>query len=401
MRTIVRHLFRILILVSGFVISAYAAAQQWEPVTDDAELRPLFTDTVITTELRDGVVATSRYRADGTGEIDAWGGTFPREWRLEDSRVCILIDGDWRCLDVEKNTEADNEYRATDAANGESVLFSVEPDEITSSGSVSPQTGGAGQPSADEIAAKLSDPTAPVMTIGNNLDFVFFDGDLPGASSESSVRYVFQTVFPYKKDDSTTYFFRPAIPVMFNEPAPDGQGGYSSIGTDIADIGFDLSFGKKLPTGWLYGGGLVGTLPTATDDRLGKDKWGLGPEVLVGKLGKWGVVGGLLAHQWDIAGSGDADINLTSLNYFYAFPLGGGWQIASGPSITYDHTKTDDKLTLPLGIGLAKTQIIGGRPWKFQLQYWNYVARSDVFSPRHQLRFSFSPVVTAPWNEGR
>ena len=391
---------RRLVALSMF-ISAGAGAQDWQPLTDEAALNELFVDTVITTQVNDDVTAVSRYRADGTGEIEVWGGTFPREWKVEKSQACILIDGAWRCLDIEKNVDARNEYRATNSATGETATFTVAPGEITSSGSSNPQAGGAGEPSADEIAAKLSDPTAPVMTIGNNLDFVFFDGDLPGASSESSVRYVFQTVFPYKKDDSTTYFFRPAIPVMFNEPVPDGQGGFESVGTEIADIGFDLSFGKKLPSGWLYGAGAAGTIPTATDDALGKDKWGLGPEFLLGKLGAWGVVGGLLAHQWDIAGSGDADINVTSLNYFYAFPLGGGWQIASGPSITYDHTKDDDKLTLPLGIGIAKTQIIAGRPWKFQLQYWNYVARSDIFAPEHQLRFSFSPVVSAPWNEGR
>lgn len=378
-----------------------ANAQSWQPVTNEDELRELFVDTVITTELRDGITATSRYRADGTGEIEAWGGTFPRAWRIEDSRACVQIDGLWRCLDIEKDADAENRYRATDPLLGESAVFIVAPGEITNSGSSNPQTGGAGEPSADEIAAKLADPTAPVMTIGNNLDFVFFDGDLPGASDESSIRYVFQTVFPYKKDASTTYFFRPAIPIMFNEPVPDGQGGFRSVGADLADIGFDLSFGRKLDSGWLYGAGAVGTLPTATDDALGKDRWALGPEFLLGKLGAWGVIGGLVSHQWDFAGSGDADVNLTSLNYFYAFPLGGGWQIASGPSITYDHTKDDDKLTLPLGIGIAKTQIIAGRPWKFQLQYWNYVERSDIFAPEHQLRFSFSPVVSAPWNEGR
>lgn len=146
---------------------------------------------------------------------------------------------------------------------------------------------------------------------------------------------------------------------------------------------------------------MAGTIPTSTNDLLGKDLWAAGPEILLGKLGKWGVVGGLLAHQWDVAGSGKGEINSTSLSYFYAFPLGGGWQFASGPTASYDHTKDDDNLTLPLGVGLAKTAIIKGRPWKFQLQYWNYVERADAFSPEHQIRFSISPVVSAPWNEGR
>ena len=72
---------------------------------------------------------------------------------------------------------------------------------------------------------------------------------------------------------------------------------------------------------------MAGTIPVASDDRLGGDLWGLGPEVLYGKVAKWGVVGGLLSHQWDVAGSGDGSINLTLLNYFYGIPLQNGWSI--------------------------------------------------------------------------
>ena len=54
---------------------------------------------------------------------------------------------------------------------------------------------------------------------------------------------------------------------------------------------------------------------------------------------------------------------------------------------------------MPLGVGIARTMVLKGRPWKFQLQYWNYVERGDVFAPEHQIRFSVSPVVSAPWNE--
>ncbi len=44
----------------------------------------------------------------------------------------------------------------------------------------------------------------------------------------------------------------------------------------------------------------------------------------------------LVSHQWDVAGNDDYDTSLTTINYVYAFGLGGGWQVASGPFITYD-----------------------------------------------------------------
>jgi hypothetical protein len=44
--------------------------------------------------------------------------------------------------------------------------------------------------------------------------------------------------------------------------------------------------------------------------------WALGPELLLGELHKWGAVGGVISHQWDFAGYGTAEIDLTAINYF-------------------------------------------------------------------------------------
>ena len=74
----------------------------------------------------------------------------------------------------------------------------------------------------------------------------------------------------------------------------------------------------------------------------------------------------------------------------------------AGPSISDNHTKdSGDAWTVPIGIGLSKTAVLGGRPWKFQLQYWNYVEAADTFAPEHQIRLSINPALSAPWNEGR
>jgi hypothetical protein len=394
---------RLFAVLAMLVLVLPAQAQTWEPVTGD-ELRDVFSDTTLRATLGGGNEAVATYNADGTGQLTAWGDTIPREWRLDgDELACIKIDGKFQCFRVERNTDNPDEYRGTLLATGEEVVFMVEGKSAAIGQPVKTSSGGTAQPSAEEMAKKLSNPTSPIMTIGNNFDFVTFQGDLPDAEEQSSFRYVFQTVFPFKlRDGKGTVFFRPAIPIFFNEPVPDGLGGYDDQGTDIGDIGFDFSYGQTTESGWIYGAGAVGTIPTATNDLLGKDLWGLGPEVLLGKISDWGVLLGLATHQWDIGGSGDGDINVSSFTYVYAFNLGGGWQIAAAPVITYDHeASSNDRLTLPLGIGLAKTAIIKGRPWKFQVQYWNYVEGNDAFSPEHQIRFSISPVVSAPWNAGK
>jgi hypothetical protein len=257
-------------------------------------------------------------------------------------------------------------------------------------------------PSAEELAAKLANPANPIMKIGNNFDYQWFDGDLPGANNQTSLKYVFLTVFPFKLGNGNSIFFRPGIPLLFEQPVPDGQGGFTKEGTDLGDTAYDVLYSGTTDSGTIWGFGAAGTLPTATNDKLGKDLWGLGPEALLGVAKKWGVVGGLLSHQWDVGGSGTGKINTTNLSYFYSFPLGGGWQFASAPVISYNHEAADgSNLTLPLGIGVSKTTVLGGRPWTFQVQYWNNVERPDAFAPEHTIRLSILPVISAPWNKGK
>ncbi len=393
------------LMLGTLACPATLLAATWEPITGTERLRQLFDNTTVVRNLKDGVTATATYRPDGTGTLQAWGGRFERRWEIpDDETFCILFDRERHCYRLEQNTEQAGEFRAIDVETGEVYLFAVRHDdrELDLVGPSADDSGSATEPSADELALKLANPTAPVMTIGNNFDFITFDGDLDGASDETAFRYVFQTVFPFKFSANRTLFFRPAIPVLFNDPVPAGPGEFDSVGTDLGDTGFDLSYGGTEKSGLLWAVGVAGTLPTATDDRVGKDLWGLGPEVILGYIQKWGVVGGVISHQWDVAGSGDGEIDLTSINYFYGFQLGGGWQFAAGPTATYDHTReSGDRWTIPLGVGISKTQVIGGRPWKFQLQYWNYVEAPDAFGAEHQVRLSINPVISAPWNEGK
>ncbi len=152
------------------------------------------------------------------------------------------------------------------------------------------------------------------------------------------------------------------------------------------------------PSGVVVIGGLTGTLPTATNDALGLDQWLLGPEFAIAKVQKWGVIGVLVSHQWDIAGEDAFSTSITAGQYFYSINLRNGWQIAGSPTFSYNHkADTDNKFTLPLAIGVSKTTIIGGRPWKFGVQYWHYLESPDLFGPDWQIRLSVSPVVKLPW----
>jgi len=251
--------------------------------------------------------------------------------------------------------------------------------------------------SADEVARQLADPNSVLGSMNFNLDYFTYKGDLPGASDQSATRLTFQPVLPYPINDTTNFYLRPAVPVVISQDVPTA-GGFDNKGVELGDIGFDAAVGKSLPGGYVVVGGIVGALPTATDDALGFDQWLLGPEVAVGKVAKWGVVGLLVSHQWDVAGEDSFSTSITGGQYFYTFNLSDGWQISSSPTFSYNHeAQSGQEWTFPLGFGVSKTTILDGNPWKFGLQYWNYIEQPDPFGPDWQIRFSVTRVVSLPW----
>ena len=186
---------------------------------------------------------------------------------------------------------------------------------------------------------------------------------------------------------------------MFQTPVPDSGGGFTNAGVELGNIGFDLAYGTTRESGLIHLFGVVGELPTNTDDAVGADQWQLGPEVAIGITKEWGLVGVLVTHQWDIAGDNAPDTSLTAGQYFYAVSLPKAFQITAAPAWSYDHNATSgNKLTLPLGIGLSKTTITAkGTPLNFAIEYWHYVERPDAFGPDWQLTFNFTPVIKLPW----
>jgi hypothetical protein len=41
--------------------------------------------------------------------------------------------------------------------------------------------------------------------------------------------------------------------------------------------------------------------------------------------------------------------------------------------------------------------MIGGRPWKFNVQDWHCIVSPDSFGPNYQIRITISPVVALRW----
>ena len=253
---------------------------------------------------------------------------------------------------------------------------------------------------AEEIAKELANPATPLSSLGNNLEYREFKGTLPGAEDQSSWIYTFQPSLPFPVGEGSILALRPALPLIIDQPVFDaGEGRFVDEGPELGDISFDFIYGKTSPSGLITLGGLFGVLPTHTDSAVGSDQWRFGPEALIGIARDWGVIGALVSHQWNVAGGSDeANTSISSINYLYAIGLGGAYQLAAGPIITYDwNAASDQAWTVPLGIGLAKTVIAGKTPIKLQGQIFYYVEQPDAFGPEWGFKISISPVVKNPF----
>ena len=378
-----------------------AYGDNWESLTGAETLRELITGTMAEIELMPDVTALGRYDADGTATIEAWGETFLRTWEVRgDDQVCYSSVTETDCYTFEQNLDVPGEYRIRHMETGDLTVIRIigTGSKFATRDTVPDSDGGLGSPSAEEIAAELSNPNSSLGTMSVNFDYIAFDGDLSGASSQDAFRMTFQPSLPYPLSKTTNLFIRPSIPLIISQDVPNAGGGFDSKGVDLGDITFDASLARGFSNGMVLLGGLTGTLPTATNDALGLDQWLLGPEFAIAKIQKWGVIGALVSHQWDIAGEDSFGTSVTAGQYFYSVNLGDGWQIAGSPTFSYNHkADSDNNFTFPLAIGVSKTTIIGGRPWKFGVQYWHYLESPELFGPDWQIRLNISPVVNLPW----
>ena len=397
--------FSLILMLATTLTAGSLGAQDagWEPLTGEDVLREFMSGLEAERDLPGGGVTRARYNADGTGVLESWGETFPRTWSVEgESQVCItpesVPDNRIICIEIERSTSDPTLYRVRQQV-GEVLEFRAEAKRAVAADAPkdSPNEGAAASASASEIAAKLADPNAVIGTLNTNFDFVSFDGTRPGADSQTGFTLGFQPSLPYPVGEGKNFFLRPLIPIVLDQPLP-GPDGFDSAGPELGNIGFDAAMGFSLKGGYVVLVGAAGSLPTSTDDAVGSDQWLLGPEFLVAKVNKWGVLALLTSHLWDVAGDDSFNTSITSGQYIYAFFLKNGWSITAQPPFSYNHeAPSDDAFTFALGVGVGKTAILGGRPWKMSAQYWHFVEGPKTFGASDQIRITIGPVVNLPW----
>jgi hypothetical protein len=190
---------------------------------------------------------------------------------------------------------------------------------------------------------------------------------------------------------------RPSFPFSA-APVPHEAGGWSTE-RGFGDMNIVANWGRAEASGLLWSIGLTSALPTASNEALGNDQWQLGPAAILGLLKPWGVLGAFWQHWFGLnPEEGEDAVNLGTLQLFYWFSLGNGWQVGGSPTASANYvTAQDIDFSVPLNLGIAKTFVFGSTPLKTTLQGQYFVTRPDVVGPSWGVFLQVTPVVRVPW----
>jgi hypothetical protein len=168
---------------------------------------------------------------------------------------------------------------------------------------------------AAELAKKLANPVASLISLPLQFNYDEYGGMNEGASK--SVLNI-QPVIPFSISEEWNVITRTIVPLVDQQDFPHAAMNESGAG----DIVASQFLSPKAPTerGWIWGAGPVWLLPTASDEVLGGEKWGVGPTaVALRQSGPW-TVGVLCNHIWSFAGEDDrSDVNATFVQPFLSY----------------------------------------------------------------------------------
>ena len=194
--------------------------------------------------------------------------------------------------------------------------------------------------------------------------------------------------------DSQGYTIPPtgtaALPVNLFEGRTTGFGDMYYVGLFSPKKPIKYDNGAKL----LWGLGFDAGFPTASEDILGTGKWTAGPSGLLAYMGTHWKIGGLLQQYWDYAGDDDRDgVNLTNFQYFLWYSFNATTSMGMSPNIIADWNQdSNDRWTVPIGLGLSRTIQFGKVPVRFGLEaHYSVIQPDNVPSNEWNIRFYIIP----------
>ena len=203
----------------------------------------------------------------------------------------------------------------------------------------------------------------------------------------------FQPVLPVSLTKDWNLITRPVFQLYNNVPAQTARGQYNQR-LEFGDTTLvELLSPNTGP--WLLGAGPTFIFPTATSKFAGQGQWQAGPTGLVGYLAKDFIVGAFPQHWWSMtADSGRASTSQLNLQPIAAVFFGEGWNIGySGNILANWRAPSDNRWTVPLGLGIGKVVKLGPLPIKLQLAGQWMVVHPRNAGQEWNIQFQIAPII--------
>ena len=217
-----------------------------------------------------------------------------------------------------------------------------------------------------DLAKQLANPVASLISVPIQANY---DDNFGLQDEGSMLRINVQPVIPISLGEDWNLISRTILPIVDQSNIP--AAGFSETG--LGDTVQSFFFSPKAPTsgGWIWGAGPVLLLPTATDETLGSEKWGIGPTaVVLRQSGPW-TVGALANHIESFAGESQrADISATFLQPFVTYVTSKQTTFAFNTESTYDWD--NEQWSVPLNLTAAQLLRAGDQLFQIGggIRYW-------------------------------
>ncbi len=224
---------------------------------------------------------------------------------------------------------------------------------------------------ASELALQLANPIANLISVPFQLNW----DEGYGTRGTSRTFVNIQPVIPFSLNPDWNVILRTIVPVIGQGaffPPGAAPNGLDDSAFGLGDTVQSLFFSPKRPGpgGLTWGAGPVFLFPTATEDALGSEKWGVGPTgVVLRQAGPW-TMGMLANHVWSFAGDGDRDVSRTFLQPFLTYTTARATTYSLNTETAYDWES--EAWAVPINVGVNQLLTIGGQRLQVGggVRYW-------------------------------
>jgi len=273
------------------------------------------------------------------------------------------------------------------------------------------QSVSAQEKSMEELSKEIANPLAQIWNLSfqyNHTSMSSKDVDLIAGNNYIDTT-LFQPVLPIPINDTWTAFARPVITyvkgpttgTVYGTPAHPIAIGENREGK-LGDLILPMGVGVAKKEGWSWGAGATFIFPTSQHDVLASHQFQAGPTALLLWGNKDWMIGGHLQHWWGVSNESGYDnqekANHSDLQYFIIYHLPDAWQLRASPHVTVNwNAEKDNKLTLPVALGIGKMLKVGPMPVMLMAEYQKSLITPDNLGKDETLMFQANFIIKNPF----